>query len=128
MAKRAWFTLLLHILIHLHGMVIYQKCLSPNDEKEGEGRDGDFGMKLFYNCLVNGLSINDCAYHQPLLWRKEQKQGLLSGLQAYKQTELEKGLSEQDWQRKYDETIRMINDDKQLIGFYGSCLIAARKA
>lgn len=101
--------------------------IDTDKEKDGEGRDGDFGMKLLYNCIESGFFIQDCSYHQPLLWKKEQKEGLISGLLAYKQTELEQGLNENEWQKKYNEIIRLINDNKQLIGFYGSCLIAAHK-
>lgn len=101
--------------------------INPEQDIDGKDRDGDFGMKLLYNCLQAGFIIEDCSYHQPLLWKKEQKKGLLSGLLAYKKTEIEKGKSEEEWHRNYDETIRCINDDKQLIAFFGSCLVASKK-
>jgi SAM-dependent methyltransferase len=101
--------------------------IAPENEIEGDGRDGNFGMKLFYNCLKAGFDMLDCVYHQPLLWKKAQKERLLSGLIAFKQTELDNGMSEEEWQRNYDETLRFIHDDNQLIAFYGSCLVACRK-
>lgn len=99
----------------------------PSEINEGHERDGDFGMKLFYSTKAAGFEIIDCKLVQPVLWRKDDKQGLLSGLEAYKKTDLEQGTSEADWQKKYDETKRLIADDKQMIGFYGSCQVAGRK-
>lgn len=99
----------------------------PKSIVEGNERDGDFGMKLHYECIKAGFSIKDCQLHQPLLWNKEQKEGLITGLLAYKQTEISNGMSEEDWQKKYDETLRIIEEDTQLIAFYDSCFVAAQK-
>jgi SAM-dependent methyltransferase len=99
----------------------------PELEKDGENRDGDFGMKLLYYAKKAGFDINNCKIVQPVLWKKEQKKGLLDGLTAYKKTDLEHGTTEEEWQKKYDETVRLINDDSQMIAFYGSCQIAAQK-
>lgn len=99
----------------------------PETIIEGCERDGDFGLKLHYECIKAGFKIKDCQLHQPVLWTREQKQGLLSGLVAYKQTELSNGMSEDEWQKKYDETVRVINDPTQLIGFYNSCFVTAQK-
>lgn len=99
----------------------------PENEQDGLGRDGDFGMKLFYYSKLAGFEIVDCRIVQPVLWNMQQKKGLLSGLNAYKKTDLEHGTTEDEWQRKYDETLRMINDDSQIVAFYGSCQIAGRK-
>lgn len=99
----------------------------PSEVKEGADRDGDFGIKLFYSAKEAGFDILDCKLVQPVLWRKSEKQGLLSGLEAYKKTDLERGTTEQEWQAKYDETRRLIEDDKQFIAFYGSCQVAGRK-
>lgn len=101
----------------------------PNPEtiEEGRERDGDFGMKLHYECIKAGFTIRDCQLHQPVLCNNQQKQGLLSGLEAYKQTELSNGMSEDEWSKKYNETLRIIKDDSQLIAFYNSCFVAAQK-
>lgn len=99
----------------------------PNQEKDGLDRDGDFGMKLMYYSKTAGFEIRDCKLVQPVLWKKEQKMGLLAGLKAYKQTDLQHGTTEAEWQKKYDETVRVINDDNQMIAFYGSCQVAAVK-
>jgi SAM-dependent methyltransferase len=100
---------------------------NPAEIKDDEGRDGDFGMKLFYFAKQAGFAVDNCNIMQPMLWKKEHKAGLLKGLIAFKQTELEQGTTEEAWQKKYDETVRLINDDNQVLGFYGSCQIAALK-
>lgn len=99
----------------------------PAKEIDGQDRDGDFGMKLFYYSKHAGFDILNCKLVQPVLWKKEQKKGLLAGLKAYKKTDLEHGTTEEEWQKKYDETVRIINDDSQMIAFYGSCQVAALK-
>lgn len=58
---------------------------------------------------------------------KRTKKGLLEGLLAFKKTNIEQGMTEEAWQKKYDETIRLIEDDNQVIGFYGSAQIAGMK-
>lgn len=106
----------------------YQPDLKqPNEEQDGLDRDGDFGMKIFYYAKQAGFEVDDCKIVQPVLWKKEQKQGLLSGLEAYKKTDLSHGTTEVEWQRKYDETVRLINDESQMVAFYGSCQVAGRK-
>ncbi len=99
----------------------------PSEERDDEGRDGDFGMKLYYYAKQSGFSIVDCHLAQPLLWKKEQKIHLLNGLKEFKKTELSHGTTEETWQKKYHETERLIEDDNQIIGFYGSCQVAAKK-
>lgn len=99
----------------------------PEEYIDGQNRDGDIGMRLLYLSKKAGFKILDTRLIQPLLWKKEQKSGLLSGMTAYKKTELEHGTTEEEWQRKYNETVRIINDDNQIIAFYGSCQVAAQK-
>lgn len=106
----------------------YQPTLpNPASITEGQDRDGDFGMKLPFNCMKSGFTVKDCHLKQPILWTKEQKHGILSGLIAFKKTALEQGMTESDWQEKYNETVRVIDDPKQVIAFYGSCFVAAVK-
>lgn len=100
---------------------------SPDQEEEGKGRDGDIGMKLFYECKKVGFQIINCGLVQPILWKESQKIKLLEGLEAYKQTDLDQGTTEEEWQRKYDETIRFSKDPNQIIGFYGSFQVAGVK-
>lgn len=106
----------------------YQPTLpDPTSVIEGQGRDGDFGMKLYFACKQSGFTIRDCHLDQPILSTKEQKQGVLSGLIAFKNTALAQGMTESEWQEKYDETFRMINDPNQVIAYYGSCFVAGVK-
>jgi len=100
---------------------------APSEEKDGLGRDGDFGMKLFYYTKQAGFAILSCQLVHPLLWKKEQKEPLLIGLQEFKKTALAQGMTEEEWQQKYQETQRIALDDNQILGFYESCQIAAKK-
>ena len=99
----------------------------PDDENEGENRDGDIGMKLFYICRQAGFEIMDCKIVQPVFWRQSQKILLRDEMLAFKKTDLAQGTTEQEWQKKYDEMARVSNDDNQIVGFYGSCQVAAKK-
>ena len=90
-------------------------------------RDGDFGRKLYYYAKQAGFYIQDCHLVQPLLWKKEQKSLLLDGLKEFKKTAISQGMTEDQWQTKYQETARLIDDDNQIIAFYGSCQVAAKK-
>lgn len=99
----------------------------PEQEIEGKGRDGDIGIKLFYECKKIGFEIIDCGLIQPVLWKESQKIKLLEALKAFKQTDLEQGTTEEEWAKKYAETVRFSKDDNQIIGFYGSFQVACRK-
>lgn len=94
-------------------------------DREGLDRDGDIGIKLFNYCQQAGYQVTDCHYQQPMLWRQSQKEALLEGLVSFKSTALAQGMSEEEWQKKYNETQRVIADESQLVGFYGSIQIAA---
>ncbi len=100
---------------------------SPHTEQDGENRDGDFGMKLFYYAKQAGFDILDCQLVQPLLWKRAQKILVVQGLKEFKKTALAQGMTEQEWQNKHDETLRLIQDDDQIIAFYQSCQVAAKK-
>jgi hypothetical protein len=100
---------------------------NPDKEVDGVGRDADIGIKLLYLSKQIGFEILDSCLVQPIFWKKEQKIDLLETLNAYKKTELSHGTTEEEWQKKYDETVRIINDESQVIAFYGSCQIAAKK-
>ena len=103
------------------------KETQPQNEKDGVDRDGDFGMKLYYYAKKAGFMIMDYKLVQPLLWKKEHKTLLLDGLKEFKNTAISQGMTEEQWQNKYQETVRFIDDDNQIIGFFGSCQISAKK-
>lgn len=101
--------------------------VKPEEEVDGQSRDGDIGMKLFYECRKAGFEIINCGLIQPILWKEKQKIKLLEALNAFKQTDLEHGTTEKEWQNKYDETVRFSKDPNQVIGFYGSFQVAGKK-
>ncbi len=103
------------------------ELISPRKEVDGQDRDGDIGMKLFYECHQAGFEIINCGLNQPILWKEAQKIKLLEALNAFKQTDLEQGTTEDAWQKKYDETVRFSKDPRQIIGFYGSFQVAGKK-
>lgn len=105
----------------------YEVKFDSEREQDGIGRDGDFGMKLFYYSKQAGFDILGCNLVQPVLWEKERKALLLYGLKEFKKTALDQGTTEEEWQKKYKETERLIEDDNQMIAFYGSCQVAAKK-
>ncbi len=97
------------------------------EEVDGVGRDGDFGMKLHYNMKRSGFDILDCQLVQPMLWRQEDKQLFLAGHIAFKKTALSQGMSEQTWQEKFQELERCIQDEGQILAFYQSCQVAGAR-
>lgn len=105
----------------------HPQIISPDSEVDGQGRDGDIGMKIFYICKQSGFKIQGCNIVQPVLWQEKQKIMLRDEMQAYKKTELAKGTSEAEWQKKRSELERLSKDDNQILAFYGSFQVAARK-
>jgi SAM-dependent methyltransferase len=99
----------------------------PAQEQDGVERDGDFGMKLFYYTRKAGFEVLDCKLVQPLLWRKEEKKHILANELPYKKTALANGMIEDEWNKKFKELERCVEDDDQIIGFYGSAQIVASK-
>ncbi|MGE3318774.1 MAG: class I SAM-dependent methyltransferase [Candidatus Berkiella sp.] len=97
-------------------------------EKEGEARDGNFGMKLYTQMKSVGFDIQFAMLHQPLLYTQEQKQ-LLAGaaMEGYKQYAIDHGMSQDEWHKRAQEMHRLINDDKGVFGFYQSCLVVGKK-
>ncbi len=99
----------------------------PN-EKEGDDRGGNFGMKLLHQMKTVGFNIQLADLYQPLLYTKEQKQ-LLAGpaSEGYKQYALDHGMSTSEWEKGQAELKRLISDDSGCIGFYQSCLVVGIK-
>jgi SAM-dependent methyltransferase len=105
----------------------YEPKLHPAKERDGEDRDGDFGMKIYFYSKLAGFEIIACQLVQPVLWEKERKSLLLQGLKEFKKTALEQGMTEEQWKKKYEETERLIADDNQIMAFYQSCQVAGKK-
>ncbi len=97
---------------------------TPDD---GEMPDKNIGKKLYYKLSRAGFKIQKVNIIQPVLVRKEEKEMLLEAHMAGKESFLSSGNTEADWQRLYEETQKLINNDEQIVGFYASCQIAAVK-
>jgi SAM-dependent methyltransferase len=99
----------------------------PDEEEDGVARDGEFGMKLYYWMKKTGFNINDIKLIQPVLSTKAEKVKLLEGHDAYKNTALLHGKSEQAWQDERNELIQLAQDECSIIGFYQSCQVCGIK-
>ena len=97
-------------------------------EKEGEDRDGNFGMKLLHQMKQVGFDIQFAGLYQPLLYTKQQKQ-LLAGpaREGYKHYALSHGISDEEWQIQAKELDDLIANPAGCIGFYQSCLVIGKK-
>ncbi|MBA2652212.1 MAG: class I SAM-dependent methyltransferase [Tatlockia sp.] len=104
-----------------------EEILPPDEQKDGNARDGDFGMKLSYWMKKSGFTIKDTKLIQPLLSTYEQKKKLLKGHHAFKKTALLQGKSEKEWAAEEQELDRLAKDDFTIIGFYQSCQVAGIK-
>ncbi|MFI4938092.1 MAG: class I SAM-dependent methyltransferase [Candidatus Berkiellales bacterium] len=97
-------------------------------EKEGDDRDGNFGMKLFHQMKMVGFDVKFAGLYQPLLYTQEQKQ-LLAGQtrEGYKQYALDHGMSITEWEKRASELDDLIANPAGCIGFYQSCLVVGIK-
>lgn len=97
-------------------------------EKEGENRDGNFGMKLFYQMANTGFHIKEASLFQPLLHTKQQK-AIMGGqtLEEFKVHALNQGMSQSDWEKHAAQMNALIADDHRCLGFYQSCLVVGQK-
>ena len=100
---------------------------SPDEEKDGLDRDGEFGMKLYYWMKKAGFSVEAIKLNQPVLTSKAQKSLLLDGHEAYKKTALAQGKNEAAWETEKQALVQLANDDFSIIGFYQSCLVCGIK-
>ncbi len=97
-------------------------------EKEGEDRDGNFGMKLFHQMKTVGFDVLHAGLFQPLLYTDKQKQ-LLAGTsrEGYKEYALAHGVSTDEWEKRAKELDDLIANPAGCIGFYQSCLVVGKK-
>ncbi|KTC86454.1 class I SAM-dependent methyltransferase [Legionella brunensis] len=104
-----------------------QQMPKPEEEKNGIGRDGDFGMKLIYWMKKTGFDIKDASLVQPLLLTSQSKHMLLDGHYAFKKTAIAQGLSEAEWEQQTQELKRLAKDEFSVVGFYQSCQVWGTK-
>ena len=98
------------------------------EENDGINRDGDFGMKLFFWMKKAGFMIKNTNLVQPVLATCEQKRKLVDGHDAFKQTALLQGKTEDEWEAEKQELIRLAEDENIIVGFYQSCQVSGVKA
>lgn len=98
-----------------------------NLEKDDQGRDGDFGMKLFYNMKKIGFKITDIKLVQPLFSTQKEKTALLKNREIFKQTALKQGVTEQEWNDETKALQLFADDEFSIAGFYQSCQVAGKK-
>lgn len=99
----------------------------PWVDYEGADRDGNVGIKMVTKMRDAGFSVLSANVVQPLLITKEEKRLLLLGREELKRHFLEEGHTEAEWIAAGEELEKVINNDKQIIGFYGSCQVAGVK-
>lgn len=103
---------------------------SPNiveTERDGDGRDGDFGMKLFYNMKIIGFEVAKVSLVQPILTTRKEKEYLVKNRDVFKKTALEQGLTEKEWDDETRSLQELVADDLSIAGFYQSCQVAGIK-
>jgi ubiquinone/menaquinone biosynthesis C-methylase UbiE len=101
--------------------------LDHHENFEGEQRDGNFGIKLYqslYKANFRDLSLNLVA---PSLVSQAEKSMLMAGFVASKESVLESGVTEQQWQDKLLELKVLIVDESAVVGFYQSAQVNGRK-
>ena len=94
---------------------------------EGVQRDGNFGIKLWqsmHHTGFNNLSLNIVS---PALTSKTEKAMLRGGLIYSKQSALENGLSEKEWEEKMQQLEHLIDDEFAIVGFYQSVQVSGIK-
>ncbi|MCS5710531.1 methyltransferase domain-containing protein [Candidatus Berkiella aquae] len=97
-------------------------------DKEGEDRDGNFGMKLFHQMKTVGFEVTHASLYQPLLYTSQHKQ-LLGGAsrEGFKEYSLAHGMTLSEWEKQEKELDKLIADPAGCIGFYQSCLVVGKK-
>ena len=92
-----------------------------------DNRDPNIGIKMATKMQQSGFSIQSTKIIHPIMWTKQEKQLLLLGIDEMKDYYLAEGHTETDWLKYIEETKRIVNNDDQIVGFYGSCQVAGIK-
>jgi len=97
------------------------------EDLEGNTRDGNYGMKLFYRLSSLGFKINNAALVQPMLTQQEDKELILQAMIENKKSFLDAGEHLLEWERQYRLLKSIVNDEHHAISFYQSCQVAGQK-
>lgn len=104
----------------------YSDAFKPAPDN-GEMPDKNIGKKLHYKLSQAGFNIHTVRIIQPVLVSKQEKSMLLPGLSAMKESFLPSGKTEKEWHYLQEETQKLVENDKQIVGFYASCQVAGIK-
>lgn len=92
-----------------------------------DNRDPNIGVKMATKMQQSGLKINFTKIIHPVMWTKQEKQLLLLGIDEMKDYYLSEGHTDAEWLAYIEETKRIVENDDQIVGFYGSCQVAGVK-
>jgi len=95
---------------------------------EGQQRDGNFGIKLYHTLHRAGISDLSLNLVAPVLTTRDEKSLLLSGHQYSKRSQIEHGVTEEQWQHRLNEMKQFIIDDSVIVGFYQSAQVHGVKS
>lgn len=93
----------------------------------GEQRDPNIGIKMFNKMYTAGFKMLTAKIVQPLLTTREEKALLLVGRDELKENYLSEGHTEEEWNNVGRGLEKLIDNDAQIMGFYGSCQVAGVK-
>lgn len=99
----------------------------PWTDVEGEDRDGNVGIKMFNKMYKAGFKMIDTKIIHPVLTTHEEKKLLLLTREEQKGNYLSQGHSEADWDALGKALEKLIENEAQIVGFYGSCQVAGIK-
>jgi ubiquinone/menaquinone biosynthesis C-methylase UbiE len=99
----------------------------PWIDVDSDNRDINIGVKMFTKMHAAGFKIIFKKIVQPLLTTREEKKLLLVGRDELKSNYLSEGHSEEEWTNLGKELEKLIDNDAQIVGFYGSCQVAGKK-
>ncbi len=99
----------------------------PLDDLEGQQRDSNFGMKLFYKIMHNGFTVKEAGLIQPFLFKKEDKALLSDEMLENKEAFVKSGGTLASWEDKFKELNNLIDNEMHAIAFYQSCQVAGTK-
>jgi SAM-dependent methyltransferase len=104
------------------------RCPPVWEDAKKEGRDANIGIKMYTKMQAAGFDISSVNIIHPVLFRPKEKSLLLLGIEEEKSYFMEHGMSQKEWNELVKKREEMVNDPKQLMGFYGSCQISGLKS
>jgi ubiquinone/menaquinone biosynthesis C-methylase UbiE len=103
------------------------EILDHHDNLEDKRRDGNFGIKLYHSLYHAGFKNLNLNIVAPSLITRDEKFMLRLGLIYSKQSAIENGLTEKEWENKMHQLDQLIEDDAAVVGFYQSVQVSGIK-